>query len=261
MVQANTSGETLQRPSMFLYSTEGIRAIFERIKSLKFRKNFEPIKKGDAHPVLVVPGFMASDRSTNPLRKFLRKIGYEPYPWDMGRNYGELNDLEVISSKIDLLFHKHQQKVSLIGWSLGGVYIRQLAKQKPEQVRQVITLGSPFRGVGQPNNATWVYRLIKGGKRVEDLDQAWLSDLPQPAPVPSTAIYSKRDGVVPWQACMELREDATHQNIEVVGSHFGLGYNPAVLYILADRLAYSEDNWKRFAFEKDTDFELPIPSR
>jgi hypothetical protein len=113
-------------------------------------------------------------------------------------------------------------------------------------VRQVITLASPFRGISEANNVAWIYNLITGGKRVADVDPDLLLDLPKPTPVPTTSIYSKQDGVVPWEYCMEMEEDSIHQNIEVRGSHLGMANNPSVLKIITNRLMHSRENWEYF---------------
>jgi hypothetical protein len=236
----------MNKPSLFWLSTEIGRAMTEYSFSLPLRKIFSREKNGDGHPVLVLPGFMASDNSTKALRRFINKAGYNAIAWDLGRNRAELEILDLLFLKLEDIYEKYDQKVSIVGWSLGGVFARQLAKEKPEMVRQVITLGSPFRDITAPNNASWVYNLISGGKRVVDLDAELLNDLPKPAPVPSTAIYSKEDGVVSWKVCMEAEETAIHQNIQVRGSHLGLGFNHAVLRIIKDRLQYKEENWVPF---------------
>ncbi len=164
----------------------------------------------------------------------------------MGRNKAKLETLYQLLDKLEDIYDEHGQEVTIIGWSLGGVYARQIAKEKPDMVRQVITLGSPFRGISEPNNATWLYNFISNGKRVIDLDPELLIDIPKPAPVPTTAIYTKEDGVVPWEVCMEEVEDDTHQNIQVRGSHIGLGVNATVLNIIADRLMYYKEEWVHF---------------
>ncbi|MFT7605248.1 MAG: pimeloyl-ACP methyl ester carboxylesterase, partial [Saprospiraceae bacterium] len=152
---------------------------------------------------------------------------------------------EILLAKIEEIYKEHGEQVSLIGWSLGGVFARQLAKAKPEMIRQVITLGSPFQGVHQPNNVAWVYNLVSGGKRIKDMDPVLFQNIPLPAPVPTTAIYTKEDGIVPWELCIEI-EDEIHQNIQVRGSHLGLGVNHSVLDIIADRLLYSREDWAHF---------------
>jgi len=245
------------KPAWFWFATEAGRAAAELGMSFPFRMCYKTNIEGDGHPVLVLPGFMASDFSTGPLRAFINKIGYTSYAWDLGRNFAKVSFIEDLAAKLIQLHEKHGQQVSIIGWSLGGVYARQLAKLHPELVRQVITLGSPFRGITKFNNASWIYNLIPGNKRVVDLDPLLLADLPLPAPVPTTAIYSKEDGIVPWRKCKEKVEDHLHQNIQVRGSHLGLGVNLSVFDIISDRLQYSSPDWTPFvpaSFFKDLFF-------
>ncbi|MEL6638896.1 MAG: alpha/beta hydrolase [Bacteroidota bacterium] len=235
-----------KRPSWFWLATEAGRAVTELGISIPFRSFYRSEFQGDGHPVLVMPGFMASDTSTGPLRNFIDRLGYSAYGWELGRNYARLQFLEALIAKVDELHEAHGQQVSLIGWSLGGVYARQVAKERPEKIRQVMTMASPFRGITRPNNATWIYNMLPGSKRVVQLNQDLLKDLPLPAPVPTTAIYTKEDGIVPWEACLEAEEDELHQNIQVRGSHLGLGVNLSVLTIVADRLQYRRENWDHF---------------
>ena len=235
----------VKRPSLLWAISEAPRALFELTTYLPFRLLNTGSSEGDGHPVLILPGFMATDMSTVPLRSFVHKMGYSVYGWGEGRNFGHKEYEDLLLEKVAQLYKKHGERVSLIGWSLGGVYARQLAKQLPHMVRQIITLGSPFKGVLVANNATWMYELLKRNKVAESVDPEFLADIPNPAPVPTTAIYSKQDGVVPWEMCME-EENAIHQNIEVRGSHLGLGVNPSVLYIIEDRLKYSRVNWTPF---------------
>ncbi|MEM6319016.1 MAG: alpha/beta hydrolase [Bacteroidota bacterium] len=238
--------EIMRKPSLFWLSTEIGRAITEFGFSYPFRAFSTPKMTGDGHPVLVLPGFMASDKSTKVLRGFIQKCGYEAVAWDLGRNRGEVETLDLLFLKIEEIYETYGRKISIVGWSLGGVLARQLAKGKPHLIRQVVTLGSPFRDLTAPNNASWLYNLISGGKRVVDLDPDLLADIPKPAPVPTTAIYSKEDGVVSWKVCIEEEETPIHQNIQVWGSHIGLGVNTAVLKIIADRLQYSLEDWRPF---------------
>jgi len=149
-------------------------------------------------------------------------------------------------TKLNEIHGDNKEPVTLIGWSLGGIFARQLAKAHPELVRQVITLGSPFRNVLQSNNASWMHQILRGGKSEPAANEELLADIPLPAPVPSTAIFTKEDGIVPWEYCLEAKEDATHQNIQVRGSHIGLGYNAAVLRIIEDRLLQKKSNWSRY---------------
>jgi len=235
------------KPSVFWLATEVGRAVAEMGISLPYRKYYSGESQGDGHPVLVLPGFMASDTSTKPLREFIDRIGYTPYAWDLGRNYAKVSFLNALSDKLIEIHKEHKRPITIIGWSLGGVYARQIAKLNPKIVRQVITMGSPFRGITKSNNASWLYNLLPGNKRIVDLDPDLLADLPMPAPVPTTAIYTKEDGIVPWKFCMEENEDALHQNIQVRGSHLGLGVNLSVFEIIADRLQYEKAYWTHFA--------------
>jgi len=200
---------------------------------------------GDGHPVLILPGFMATDLSTMPLRSFIHKLGYKVYGWGEGRNFAQVEYINLMQRRLRLIYQRYGQEVSVIGWSLGGIYARELAKNAPEMVRQVIVMGTPLRGITEANNAQWLYELLKKGKYTEVADQAILQDLPTRADVPTTAIYSKEDGVVPWQLCLEDESDI-HQNVQVRGSHLGLGVNPLVLQIIKDRLSYTKENWIRF---------------
>lgn len=237
---------SLKRPGLFWSFTEAYRALFELATYVPYKWIHRIPKNGDGHPVLILPGFMASDTSTVPLRSFINDLGYQVYGWGEGRNYASEEYLALLLEKIDHLYTKHGEKISLIGWSLGGVFARQLAKARPNKIRQVITLGSPFKNVLLSNNAKWMYDFIIKDKEETSVSKELLDDLPFPAPVPTTAIYSKQDGVVPWELCMEQYENNIHQNIEVRGSHLGLGVNPSVLQIIADRLKYREENWCLF---------------
>ena len=237
---------SIEKPSLFWLLTEASRAIveFSTFYPYKLLKGNEA--SGDGHSVIVLPGFMATDRSTKPLRRFLDDLGYNTHGWALGRNFGSESYLDSLIEKIEKLYRESENQVSIIGWSLGGVYARQIAKERPDLIRQIITLGSPFRGIDMPNHASWLYRFLTNGKSAKDIDPLVLQDLPNPAPVPTTAIYTKEDGVVPWQTCMERQESTIHQNVQVRGSHFGLGVNPSVLAIIMDRLQYEESNWQPF---------------
>lgn len=230
-----------------MLSTEIGRALFDLGAHYTFLPILNRSKKStDGHPVLVLPGFMASDTSTGLTRKYLDRLGYSTYGWELGRNYAREDYMEVLQARLREIHASHEQKVSIIGWSLGGVYARQVAKSHPDMVRQIITLGSPFNGVQEPNNAAWIYNRILKRERASEVSQEMINDIPIPAPVPTTAIYTKEDGVVPWQVCIEKEEDHWHQNIQVRGSHLGLGVNPSVLYIINDRLGQPVNDWGRF---------------
>ncbi len=235
----------VKKPSFLWFSTEIWRAALEYGLMVPYRYFHSQEVAGDGHPVLVIPGFMATDKSTQPLRDFMDELGYSSYGWGLGRNYGDEEHLDLLLHQVDELYQKHKQKVTLIGWSLGGIFVRQTAKTNPHLIRQVITLGSPFGSITDSNRASWLHKLITGGKGDDIIDPELLLDIPKPAPVPTTAIYSKQDGIVPWEYCMEEESDI-HQNIQVIGSHLGFGVNPIVLNIIEDRLRYNVSDWVKY---------------
>jgi len=238
-----------QRPSFINYLKEVPRRLQENIHFYQFKKHFKPEKIGDGHPVVVIPGFMASGRSTKPLRKFINQIGFTAYDWGLGRNLGNLKNLDVLGETIDKLAEKHQTKVTLIGWSLGGIFARHLSHEKPEKIRQLITMGSPFAGLTNPNNAAWLYDFIHPNAPLSSIPKEWIENLPNPVSVPSTAIFSKKDGIVPWAACREIVEGEFSENIEVSGSHIGLGVNPDIYKIIFEKLPMMKDDWKKYSTE------------
>ena len=200
--------------------------------------------RGDGHPVLVLPGFLASGTSTFPLRHFLKRLGYKGHRWKLGQNLGPVGEKEHdILVRLHELRERYDQKVSIVGWSLGGVYARELAWMAPDDVRSVITLGSPLRH-HQHTAVSDLYQAISG-QHEDDADEDMLERMSGPPPVPSTAIYSRSDGVVPWRCSLE-KESPTTENIRVYSSHLGLGHNPSVLWAIADRLAQPEDEWRPF---------------
>ncbi|MEE9375659.1 MAG: alpha/beta hydrolase [Rhizobiaceae bacterium] len=201
--------------------------------------------RGDGQPVLVLPGLITSDRSTMPLRHALSALGYPTYGWDLGRNLGPLPGIEkAMVDRVMELHEKYGRKVSLVGWSLGGIYARQLAKMLPDHVRQVVTLGSPFNGDPRATNAWKLYQFTSGHK-VDDRDEHMGGSIDATPSVPTSSIYSKSDGVCAWQNCLEKKAPNT-ENIQVRGSHCGLGHNAAAVYAVADRLAQKEGQWKPF---------------
>jgi pimeloyl-ACP methyl ester carboxylesterase len=234
------------RPSLFLAFTEAGRALTELGISYPYQNFVKPSGTGDGHPVMILPGFMSTKFSTGLLREFVSKSGYTVYDWGIKRNLGKVEYMDYLLQRLEKIQKHHGAAVSLIGWSLGGVFARELAKARPDLIRQVITLGSPFRDITHPNNIAWLYTLISGGKTVKESALALLETLPHPAPVPTTAIYSKEDGIVKWEMCLEEVQDDWHQNIQVRGSHCGLGVNTSVFWIIADRLKQKPEDWTHF---------------
>jgi pimeloyl-ACP methyl ester carboxylesterase len=199
--------------------------------------------RGDGHPVMVFPGLAAGDFTTLAIRHFLSDRGFSVHAWEQGLNFGPRPGvLEACMDKVRQLHAGSGRKVSLVGWSLGGVYAREIAKMLPDAVRTVVTLGSPFTGSHKATNAWRVYQLVTGEKEIDVERFAALRERPQ---APTTSIFSRTDGVVAWQCSME-EETATSENIEVHASHLGMGANPTALYAIADRLAQPEGAWRRF---------------
>jgi esterase/lipase len=183
------------------------------------------------------------------MRNFLKEIGYKPYPWGLGRNLGPREGLDSMIFNIaeileSIYTEEGNKQISIIGWSLGGIYGREVAKKSPDLVRQVITLGTPFKGTNNATNVEKLYEFLS--KDTEYKNPEIIKKISIPPPVPFTSLYSKTDGVVSWEATIE-EERKFVQNIEVVGSsHLGLVHNPISIYIVANRLAQTKDNWTPF---------------
>jgi pimeloyl-ACP methyl ester carboxylesterase len=202
------------------------------------------LPRGDGHPVIVFPGLGASDASTLPLRQFLRQRGYTPYAWQQGFNFGPRHGvLDAARERVRHIAERHGEAVSLVGWSLGGIYAREIAKEQPALARCVVTLGSPFAGHPRATNAWRFYELVSG--QAVHSDEELLAQIRQPPACPTTSVYSRTDGIVAWQC--SLNPSAPHtENIEVHASHVGMGLNPLALYVVADRLAQPVGGWQPF---------------
>ncbi|MET0323758.1 MAG: alpha/beta hydrolase [Ilumatobacteraceae bacterium] len=187
--------------------------------------------RGDGHPVLVLPGLGGGDTSTRPLRWFLERLGYPTAGWGLGTNTGPGRRVSSgLEELLRTLSTEHGRRVSIVGWSLGGVYATALAARFPQRVRAVVTLGSP----------------LQRGPRV-------------PPGVPMTSVYSRSDAIVPWRASL-LAPGLRRENVEVRGSHLGLGHNPPVLVVVADRLAQTEESWQPFVAPRWARRWIPSPS-
>lgn len=229
---------TFAAPSLTLFGVEFLRAALEYAGMRCMDAAHLP--NGDGHPVVIFPGLATDKTATGPLKQFLERLGYTAYDWGRGFNTGPSGDpdrwLDELAEHVCALTGAHQEeRLSFVGWSLGGIYARELAKKRPERVRRVVTIGTPLSGAVEHTNVGWVYRLLNGHR--PHLDEALLRRLRTAPPVPTTAIYSRTDGVVAWQACIQEGRGEHIENIEVQGSHCGLGWNAQVLEIIADRLS------------------------
>lgn len=234
--------DDLRAPNLLLLMLEG-RAPWEYAAFIAALPWLRQLPRGDGHPVIVFPGLGANDVTTVPLRRFLDSLGYRTYPWRQGFNFGPRKGvLERARADIRALFEKHEQPVSLIGWSLGGIYARELAKELPDHARCVITLGTPFTGHPRATNAWRFFEMLSGQTSG---DPALMEQIRGTPPVPTTSIYSKSDGIVAWR-CSVLDPGPIAENIEVQASHVGMGMNPLALYAVADRLAQPAGQWKSF---------------
>jgi pimeloyl-ACP methyl ester carboxylesterase len=230
------AGRTAGPPAR-LYLTEPARGLAD-LATLPLAAGWlASAPRGDGHPVLVLPGLLASDMSTALLRQYLRWLGYDVHGWRLGRNVGPTDEvMDELPRHLAGLAAQAGRPVSLIGWSLGGIYARELARGHPQLVRQVITLGSPFALTDpRQSRADSSYQrrsyLHAEGGRVPTAEQ-----VARPIGVPSTAVYSRQDGIVSWQTCIEP-ETSLHENVEVRCGHLGFGVDPATLWLIADRLA------------------------
>lgn len=194
--------------------------------------------KGDGHAVITIPPFGAGDAFTTVLRTYLGRLGYQVNKWGASEilAFHRLNKVAV--RRLREVAEESGSPVSLIGHSLGGIYAREVARAAPEYVRRVITVGSPFAG-DLKSNIVWPMYEAVTGTRIKSIPRETMARLNDPLPLPSTAIFSRSDGVVSWKACIDV-EAPLAENVEVTGSHIGLLHNPTVFFIIADRLAQRE---------------------
>lgn len=243
-------GRRFRRAQQLAYRVSEWRAIFEFQSFYALKPLMRRFPMGDGHPVLFLPGFGAGDLSTKPMRNLMQQLGYQTYGWELGRNMGFNDTLEdEMIALVREIAEKHNRKISIVGWSLGGLYAREIAKVIPDQIRCVISMGSPISGRRRHSEVQHLYQAINGEPSA--LEQTRLLNMNFPPPVPTTSVYSKTDGIVAWEGSVqryyqELADADQTENIEVPASHLGLGFNALVMYVVADRLAQEQDRWQPF---------------
>ena len=246
MSVATAQSAAARPPHRLLTLAEPSRAFGELASFYALRPLLKGLPKGDGHVVLVLPGFMASDYSTRPLRSLLADLGYDAVGWNLGRNVRVDNArIEAMMACVEELHERTGAKISIVGWSLGGVFARELAKMAPEKVRSVISLGSPISDDRGHTNAARLFEYLNG-KEPEPMQGGNFRALAEAPPVPTTSILTRTDGVVHWRGSVQCGDREDCENIEVMASHCGLGVNPAAVYAIADRLAQAEGQWKPF---------------
>ena len=235
-----------QRPSLALLGAEPFRAAME-LTSHMFARS-ATAKPGDGHAVVIFPGLGASGGSVAPLREHCRALGYDAFDWGQGFNTGPQGDLDAwlhdLKAQVVDRLGGHSRPATLIGWSLGGLYAREIGKLMSRQIRQVITIGTPFNAEADHTNVGWLFRLLSGSS--SPLDPALSRRLRTPPPLRTTSIYSRSDGVVAWQTCRHDKQSRLVHDIEVDGSHMGMGWNRDVLAAGADRLGQPPGPWRRY---------------
>jgi len=239
-----SSGHSAQ-PHALLQALELPRAMVEFAAMVGTAGLLLQAPRGDGSHVVVLPGFTASDGSTLALRSILERLGHRPVAWGLGYNMGPTREvLDGVDSLVRRLHDEDGRTVQLVGWSLGGVFARHVAARRPEMVRRVITLGSPYRITrAQSRAAGWMYDAYAPHRATPGVWRGGAAS--RPLRMPTTSIYSPSDGVVSRASCTET-ETALAENVAVHGSHNGLGHNPLAMYVVADRLALPAGTLPRF---------------
>lgn len=235
---------TFRAPALGLLLTEPLRAMLDLFAA---KASQPPPVAGDGHPVVVYPGLGAGAFTTSRLRSYLQDCNFAVHDWGRGVNTGPEGDIDAwiapLVAHVRALHAETGRKVSLVGWSLGGIYAREVAKLCPEAVRQVVTLATPFGAMHDANHAGTIYRLLGGD--TSQLTAELQARLRQCPPVPTTSIYSKSDGLVCWRGCLERAGPAV-ENVQVNASHLGMPTHGEVMRVVASRLAQPEGAWRPY---------------
>lgn len=236
----------IQRPSLVWLGAEPLRAALELARH-KLAKA-DAARPGDGHAVVIFPGLGADGSSVATLREHCRSLGYQAFDWGQGFNTGPQGDLdtwlEALRCRVSDMLAGDDRPATLIGWSLGGLYAREIGKLMAPRLRQVITIGTPFNAQADHTHAGWLFRLLSGSSNA--IDPALSRRLRTPPPLRTTSIYSRTDGVVAWQTCQHDKPSRLVQDIEVEGSHLGMGWNRQVLDAVTDRLWQAPGPWRKY---------------
>lgn len=192
--------------------------------------------RGDGRPVLILPGLFNSDRSNFVMHRFLRKLGYRSFGWGLGRNLGVRavgSDAGRLIARIEAVHRQTGAKVTLIGVSLGGIMARIAAHRRPDLVREVITVSAPFAGPPTATNVWKAFELLTGEKIDDESVRANAAEAAAPPQVPTTAIWSRSDGLVNGMIC----HDDHCRAIEIHSGHIGVQLRPETLLAIAGVLA------------------------
>jgi len=202
--------------------------------------------RGRGEPVLVLPGYGAGDGSTAILKTYLRLLGYRVSGWHLGRSSGNVPDLlPRVVRRILSIARKYRQPVRVIGWSFGGYLAREAARERPEAIHQVITLGTPV--VGGPKYTVAARAFHRRGVDLDALAANIEARNKILLQTPVTAIYSRADAFVAWEACID-HHGSNVEHVEVRTCHMGFGFSPQVFKIIAQRLANHGDENRRRLF-------------
>lgn len=237
---------TYGAPHVLLTAAEPLRLPVELGTSLLSDLVWPPSPTGGGRPVLVLPGFYASDVLTSRLRGHLRKRGYDVHGWGLGRNVGLTDSLvDGLLDRFDEVHAAAGQPVSVVGWSFGGLLARWLSCQRPGRIRQVVCLGSPWRAEGERTRATRLFEQAAVRHGLSDRARDIVDELRGPLDVHCTAVWSRTDGVASWRGC-RLDASPLTEDVAVPSSHIGLVSNPLALAVVDDRLAQDPDDWQPF---------------
>lgn len=205
---------------------------------------------GNGRPVLVIPGFRADDRLTARIRSHLKRHDFQVHGWGLGPNIGLTDTLiDGLVERFEALRAQYDEPISIVGWSFGGLLARWLAHTYPDDVRQIVCLGSPWRAEGERTRATAMFERSRRKHGISDRARPIVDVLRGPVPVPVTAIYSKSDGITSWSGCaVDPATNPPADNVVVPSSHMGLVANPVVLNVVVDRLCQDPADWQEFTW-------------